>query len=52
MVSRDIWEKYLLVIFQASPNITQRFAVLDILVNFEISFATLIKGNHCYFLYQ
>ena len=45
MVSRDIWDKYRLMIFQNSPNITRRFAARDILVNFEISLAVFIPNT-------
>ena len=45
MVSRGIWDKYRLVIFQNSPNITRRFAARDILVNFEISLAVFIPNT-------
>ena len=45
MVSRGIWDKYQLMIFQNSPNITRRFAARDILVNFEISLAVFIPNT-------
>ena len=42
---RGIWDKYRLMIFQNSPNITRRFAARDILVNFEISLAVFIPNT-------
>ena len=38
---RGVWDKYRLVLFQNSPNITR-----DILMNFEISPAVFIPNTH------
>ena len=45
MVSRSIWDKHRLVIFQNSPISLAAAAARDILVNFEISLPVFIPNT-------